>query len=124
MVFTGLPSEKMIMVGTDDIPYRSAVSGVVVDADLGHGNLAGELVREVCEHRRHHLARPAPGSPEINEHRDARIQHVRGKRSVSDTLYVHGYLRFEVTVGPRQADGQTGASPLGAVSLPPWIWAR
>ena len=28
MVFTGLPSEKMIMVGTDDIPYRSAVSGL------------------------------------------------------------------------------------------------
>src|ERR1700732_4825946 len=28
MVFTGLSSEKMIMVGAEDIPYRSVVSGL------------------------------------------------------------------------------------------------
>src|SRR5713226_2705593 len=52
------------------------------------------------------------------------MQHVCGKRSVGDTLHVHAFSGSLLWSAPHQAAGQTGASPRGAVSLPPWIWAR
>src|SRR5688500_3813676 len=58
--------------------------GVRVDVDLGDGQNTLGLVGNLLEHRCDHLARPAPGRPEVDQHRGGRLEHLRLELSVSD----------------------------------------
>src|SRR3954463_1808487 len=67
--------------------------GVLVDVDLGDGDLVAVLGRNLLEHRGDHLARPAPLGPEIDQHRLVAAEYVRVERGVRDGLggRAHGH---------------------------------
>src|SRR6185312_15137957 len=60
-----------------------------VDVELGDRELAFVGLGDFIEHRREHLARPAPFRPEIDQHGILRLQYVlleRGVRNVFDEI--------------------------------------
>jgi hypothetical protein len=68
-----LPSLKIISVGMPRTPVFRAGHRVFVDIDLGDFYLAGHLLGDGLQMRRHLLARAAPFSPEIHNNGDIGI---------------------------------------------------
>src|SRR5262249_14066123 len=66
--------------------------GVVVDVELGHGQLALVLRRDLLEGGGDHLARPAPLGPEVDDHRALGALHrlVEGGVGECQNLVRHG----------------------------------
>src|SRR6266545_4798197 len=56
--------------------------GVLVDVELGDGDLALVLLGDLLEHRGDHLARSAPLGPEVDQHGGARLEHLAVERGV------------------------------------------
>ena len=63
---------------------------IVVDVDLGDGQLAVHVLGDLFQRRGDHLARTAPLRPEIDQHRAARFQDVGFERRVADMDGVGG----------------------------------
>ena len=82
--FTGSPSLNRIIVGIDTTWKSRAVAGLASTSSLATVSCAGLLGGDLLEHRGDHLARAAPGGPEIDQYRGAAGQHVLGERVVGD----------------------------------------
>src|SRR4029079_3332290 len=63
---------------------------ILVDVELGDGDLVAEVVGNVLERRSDHPARPAPFGPEVDENGAIGAQYVIGKALVGDGLGGHG----------------------------------
>jgi hypothetical protein len=63
---------------------------VLVNVELGDGDLFAELGGDFLERRGDHPARAAPFRPEIDQHRPGCPQYVGGEALVGDRLGTHG----------------------------------
>ena len=66
----------------------------LIDIDLVHRGLAGNLVRHLIEHRSEHLARTAPRCEKVNEHGGIRLQHLGIEFLRSNDLSHNALLRL------------------------------
>src|SRR5262245_2681982 len=67
--------------------------GILVDVELGDDHLVFHAGRQLVKNWRHPHARTAPGGPEIDEHRLARLEHIGFEAGVGDLRRTLGDLR-------------------------------
>jgi hypothetical protein len=64
--------------------------GILVDVQLRDAKAAAHFLRQIVDHRRDHPAWSAPGSPQVDQHRQRGLLHVSGKCGIGNCQRLAG----------------------------------